>query len=90
MKSAHKKYLNETKNPDKKRKKILLPWWTKIIGHIICVLIVGGCAFFIYIKGVEFGDAKVGKWLASLIICLLTSIFLTQPVQVKNMFSMNK
>ena len=33
------------------------------------------------IKGIEFGDLKVRKWVSSLIISLFSSIFLTQPVK---------
>jgi hypothetical protein len=32
--------------------------------------------------GIEFGDEKVYKWLTSLIISVLSSILLTQPLQV--------
>ena len=38
------------------------------------------------IKGIEFGDEKVTKWLTSLIVSFLSSILLTQPIQVCTFF----
>lgn len=37
---------------------------------------------FILNKGVELGDSQVKNWLISLIITILTGIFITQPLQV--------
>ena len=37
---------------------------------------------FVIIKGIEFGDAQVTKWLTSLIISFLSSILFTQPLKV--------
>jgi hypothetical protein len=34
-------------------------------------------------KGVELGDQEVRNWLISLIITILTGIFITQPFQVR-------
>jgi hypothetical protein len=36
----------------------------------------------VIIKGIEFGDEIVGKWLTSLLIAFLSSVFLTQPLKV--------
>ena len=38
--------------------------------------------FFIIIKGIEFGDEKVQKWLSAIILSLISSILLTQPIKV--------
>ena len=32
-------------------------------------------------KGIEFGDDKVHKWITSLLVSFLTSVLLTQPIQ---------
>jgi hypothetical protein len=37
--------------------------------------------FFIIVKGIEFGDEKVSKWITSLLISFLSSVLLTQPIQ---------
>ena len=62
--------------------KISFPWWCKIGAYLLSFLFIGVSIFFILIKGIEFGDAKVAKWLTSLLISFLTSVLLTQPVQV--------
>ena len=38
-------------------------------------------------KGIELGDREVRNWLISLIITILTGIFVTQPFQVRNKIS---
>ena len=68
------------------RKKFLLPWWTRIIVHILCNIAIIAAAFFIIVKGVDFGDQLVQKWLASLIVSFFMSIILCQPLQVNNRY----
>ena len=58
-----------------------LPWWCKIVGYILSFVIVVTCSFFILVKGIEFGNDKVEKWLTSLVVSFLASVFLTQPVK---------
>ncbi|CAF0973552.1 unnamed protein product, partial [Brachionus calyciflorus] len=65
-----------------KKKKLLFPWWMKIFAYILSFMFAFVSLFFTVIKGIEFGDEKVKKWLSSLAISFLTSIFLTQPIQV--------
>lgn len=65
-----------------KCKKHLLPWWMKIVGHVVALLIISVSAFIILVKGIEFGDEKSQRWLASLFVSFLTSFILFQPVQV--------
>jgi hypothetical protein len=38
--------------------------------------------FFILVQGISFGNEKVQKWITSLFFSILTSVFLTQPIQV--------
>lgn len=42
----------------------------------------GVSIFFILVKGITFGNEKVEKWITSLLVSVLTSVFLTQPIQV--------
>ena len=44
-------------------------------------MIIATSTFFILVKGIEFGNDKVEKWLTSLVVSFLASIFLTQPVK---------
>lgn len=74
--------MNENENEQIKSRKLLLPWGTRIFVHILCNVMILTAAFFIIVKGVDFGDVLVQKWLASLIVTLLTSIVLVQPLQV--------
>ncbi|RNA16122.1 Polycystic kidney disease 1-like [Brachionus plicatilis] len=60
------------------------PWWFKIMGFLISFLLIGVSVFFIVVKGIEFGNEKVGKWLSSLMISMIASIFLTQPAKPKH------
>lgn len=62
--------------------RLSLPWWFKIIGYLLSFCIVVVCLFFTIIKGISFGDDTSRKWLTSFLISLLTSICLTQPIQV--------
>ena len=59
-----------------------LPWWFKIFSYLISFLFAGVSLFFVIVKGIEFGDEKVQNWITSLFISFLTSLLLTQPVQV--------
>ena len=70
---------------DKKKKKgeFKFPWWFKIFAYVLSFAFAGVSLFFVIVKGIEFGDEKVQKWLTSLIISFFTSLLLTQPLQVK-------
>ena len=85
--------INPVKNNEKsiiKKKKSFaefkFPWWFKIIAYLISFVFAGVSIFFVIIKGIEFGDEKVTKWLTSLIVSFLSSILLTQPLQVCTFF----
>ena len=76
---------SEQNEKDKKKKKgeLKFPWWFKIFAYVLSFAFAGVSLFFVIIKGIEFGDEKVQKWLTSLLISFLTSLLLTQPLQVK-------
>ena len=65
-----------------KVKDFKFPWWFKIVAYMISYVFAGVSLFFVVIKGIEFGDDKVTKWLSSLIISFVSSILLTQPLKV--------
>ena len=66
----------------KKKKSTQFPWWFKIIAYILSLFIAGVSLFFIVIKGISLGDQKVAQWLTSLLSSFISSVLLTQPIQV--------
>ena len=66
----------------KAKKNLTLPWWIKIFAYIVSVVLAGVSLFFIIVKGIEFGDEKAQKWLTSIFFSVLTSLLLTQPIQI--------
>ena len=68
----------------KKKKKFSLPWWFIIVGWILLWLATLTSAVFVVFYGISFGDLKTKKWITSLVISFLTSIFLTQPIKVQS------
>ena len=72
----------EEKVPIKKKKKFSLPWWFLMVGWVLLWVATLLSAFFVIMYGITFGDLKTKKWITSLFITFLTSIFLTQPIKV--------
>jgi len=68
----------------KVNKSYTIPWWCKILAYLLSFACMFVSIFFIVIKGIEFGDEKVRKWITSLLVSFLTSVLLTQPIQVTN------
>ena len=60
------------------------PWWFKLVVYILSFGMAAVSIFFIIVKGIEFGDEKVQKWLSAIIVSLICSILLTQPIKVIN------
>ena len=65
-----------------KNKKLTFAWWMKIVAYTLSCVIMLVSALFIIIKGIEFGEEKVLKWLTSLVMSIISSVFLTQPIKV--------
>lgn len=85
MSKTNNKYANHSSSNEMKQrptKKLLLPWWSKIVIHVFCNVVIITCAVFLIIYGVSYGDTICQKWLASLLVTLLASIVLWQPIQV--------
>ena len=75
---------NQRENKTLKKKfSLSFPWWFKVIAYVLAVILSAVSLFFIIVVGIEFGDLKVSKWLTSLVVSVLTSIFITHPLQVK-------
>jgi hypothetical protein len=77
------KKVNDSNNKKKfKLSEFKFPWWFKIFSYLISFVFASVSLFFVIVKGIEFGDEKVQKWLTSLLVSFLTSLLLTQPLQV--------
>jgi len=81
------KYMKTNEKMKRKKRELKFPWCFKIFAYILSFAFASVCLFFIIVQGITFGDDKVSKWLTSLLISFLTSIFLTQPLQVTYSFS---
>jgi hypothetical protein len=62
--------------------KYKLPWWFKIVAYILSYAFVSISLAFIVIKGIEFGNEKVAKWITSLLVTFVSSIILVEPFKV--------
>ena len=86
---ARIKRILRTKNKETKRAKkpleLRFPWWFIIVAYVVSFLLVTSSLFFVLLKGIEFGNEKATKWLTSMIVAFLSSIFLTQPLQVSSL-----
>ena len=60
----------------------MFPWWCVFIAYGLSALIAAVSLFFIIIRGIEFGDTKIQKWLTTLLSSFFSSVILVQPVKV--------
>lgn len=67
---------------EKKKKPFSLPWWMRIVSWIILWLSVLTAAAIVTAYGITFGDDKSKKWITSMLISFVASIFFTQPIKV--------
>ncbi|XP_041364433.1 uncharacterized protein LOC121379847 [Gigantopelta aegis] len=72
----------EPKQNANKKKKFELPWWFRIVAWMVLWLTTFTAAAFVTFYAIQFGDQKTKKWITSLLISFLTSVFVTQPVKV--------
>ena len=70
-------------NPSmRSKRKFLFPWWCLILAYVLSVLFVAVSIFFVAIRGIQYGNVRVGQWLGSIVTGFFASIFLTQPLKV--------
>ena len=63
-------------------KKFFFPWWCIIVAYVLSFIIAVVCLGFTAIRGFQYGDDKVRRWLGSILVGLFSSILLTQPLKV--------
>ncbi|KAB1274495.1 Polycystic kidney disease protein 1-like 2 [Camelus dromedarius] len=59
-----------------------LPWWCVLVGWLLVVATSGVAAFFTMLYGLHYGRATSLKWLISMAISFVESVFVTQPLKV--------
>ncbi|NWR27090.1 PK1L2 protein, partial [Tachuris rubrigastra] len=59
-----------------------LPWWFVLIGWFLVAVTSGVSGFFTMLYGLHYGKENSIKWLISMVISFLESLFITQPLKV--------
>ncbi|XP_061863851.1 polycystin-1-like protein 2 [Colius striatus] len=59
-----------------------LPWWFIFIAWFLVAVTSGVSAFFTMLYGLHYGKENSIKWLISMAISFLESLFITQPLKV--------
>jgi len=77
-----KKRKQEDERKEISLRKYKFPWWFKFVAYFIAFSFASVSLFFVIVKGIEFGNDQVTKWLTSLIVSFVASVFLTQPLIV--------
>ncbi|XP_039577471.1 polycystic kidney disease protein 1-like 2 [Passer montanus] len=67
---------------DKKGSPRGLPWWFVFIAWFLVAATSGVSGFFTMLYGLHYGKENSIKWLISMVISFLESLFITQPLKV--------
>ncbi|XP_006152651.1 polycystic kidney disease protein 1-like 2 isoform X2 [Tupaia chinensis] len=59
-----------------------LPWWCVLVGWLLVGATSGVAAFFTMLYGLRYGRASSLRWLISMAVSFLESVFITQPLKV--------
>ena len=65
-----------------KHKGFPLCWWVVFVGYAIAFAAVGVCIYFIVLFGAALGENLATQWLISMVIGIVKSIFVIQPMKV--------
>ncbi|NWH66986.1 PK1L2 protein, partial [Geococcyx californianus] len=74
--------ISESVSGDGKKTSKGLPWWFVFIGWFLAVATSGVSGFFTMLYGLHYGKENSIKWLISMAISFLESLFITQPLKV--------
>ncbi|XP_078691028.1 polycystin-1-like isoform X3 [Branchiostoma floridae x Branchiostoma belcheri] len=67
---------------DDDKGKWLLPYWFVYIAYLLCAIIIAGCMVVIIMYGQAFGRDQATKWVLSMFLSLIQSMFLMEPIRV--------
>ncbi|KAI4534073.1 hypothetical protein MG293_014933 [Ovis ammon polii] len=59
-----------------------LPWWCVLVGWLLVAVTSGVAAFFTMLYGLHYGRTSSLKWLISMAVSFVESVFVTQPLKV--------
>nr|XP_003462903.1 polycystic kidney disease protein 1-like 2 [Cavia porcellus] len=59
-----------------------LPWWCALVAWLLVAVTSGTAAFFTMLYGLHYGRASSLRWLLSMAVSLVESVFVTQPLKV--------
>lgn len=60
-----------------------LPWWFVFVGWMLVLATSGVSAYFTMMYGLTYGKERSISWLISMVVSFFESIFITQPLKVK-------
>lgn len=61
-----------------------LPWWFVFVGWILVVATSGVSGYFTMMYGLTYGKDRSISWLISMVVSFFESLFITQPLKVRN------
>lgn len=61
---------------------IRLPWWFIFVAWGLWACLFLSSIFFCLYFGISFDDYKTKRWVAAMLLSLLSSLFITQPLKV--------
>lgn len=61
-----------------------LPWWFVFIGWILVIATSGVSGYFTMMYGLTYGKDRSISWLISMVVSFFESLFITQPLKVRN------
>lgn len=61
-----------------------LPWWFVFVGWFLVAATSGVSAYFTMMYGLTYGKERSISWLISMVVSFFESLFITQPVKVRD------
>ncbi|XP_048210684.1 polycystic kidney disease protein 1-like 2 [Perognathus longimembris pacificus] len=71
-----------TRTPRASRPLRGLPWWCVLVGWLLVAATSGVAAFFTMLYGLHYGHTSSLRWLISMAVSFVESVFITQPLKV--------
>lgn len=68
----------------KKQRQRGLPWWFVFVGWILVIATSGVSGYFTMMYGLTYGKDRSISWLISMVVSFFESLFITQPLKVRN------
>lgn len=62
-----------------------LPWWFVFVGWILVIATSGVSGYFTMMYGLTYGKDRSISWLISMVVSFFESLFITQPLKVRDM-----